>query len=285
MSRRPRLTRRARVALGAKRGPRIPRSASIPIGVREEHPQGMGRIAPRHPGASSAHLQGESQYRRAAGRHIRRRITKSVTVDVPAQEADRGTGQFRTRSRSSSSRAARHGFRVPRTRSSARGAEGIHPRSREGAGVRASVPACSQGYGRRSQADADRRPLPRRRIVRRSHSRSQCERRCASAAKRGAARSCSSRYEGRVVTPDGLHGLVLGDLNSRARQIQVTGHGGNAKRRQRDGAVNNMFGYVSHLRSHSQGRATSHAVENHYAEVPRAVAEESRRSSHDRAQR
>ena len=38
--------------------------------------------------------------------------------------------------------------------------------------------------------------------------------------------------------------------------------------------LSNMFGYVSNLRSMSQGRATFTMQFDHYAEVPRAVSEE-----------
>jgi elongation factor G len=77
-----------------------------------------------------------------------------------------------------------------------------------------------------------------------------------------------------VVTPEDYTGSVIGDLNSRRGQIQGQDMRGNANVVTAMVPLNNMFGYVSNLRSMSQGRATFTMQFDHYAEVPRAVAEE-----------
>jgi elongation factor G len=77
-----------------------------------------------------------------------------------------------------------------------------------------------------------------------------------------------------VVTPEDYTGSVIGDLNSRRWQIQGQDMRGNANVVTAMVPLNNMFGYVSNLRSMSQGRATFTMQFDHYAEVPRAVAEE-----------
>src|SRR6266568_4933426 len=77
-----------------------------------------------------------------------------------------------------------------------------------------------------------------------------------------------------VVTPEEYTGSVIGDLNSRRGQIQGQDMRGNANVVNAMVPLANMFGYVSNLRSMSQGRATFTMQFHHYAEVPRAVAEE-----------
>jgi elongation factor G len=77
-----------------------------------------------------------------------------------------------------------------------------------------------------------------------------------------------------VVTPEDYTGSVIGDLNSRRGQIQGQDMRGNANVVTAMIPLNNMFGYVSNLRSMSQGRATFTMQFDHYAEVPRVIAEE-----------
>jgi elongation factor G len=77
-----------------------------------------------------------------------------------------------------------------------------------------------------------------------------------------------------VVTPEDYTGSVIGDLNSRRGQIHGQDMRGNANVVSAMVPLANMFGYVSNLRSMSQGRATFTMQFDHYAEVPRAVSEE-----------
>jgi elongation factor G len=79
-----------------------------------------------------------------------------------------------------------------------------------------------------------------------------------------------------VVTPGDFVGNVIGDINSRRGQIRSQEMRGNATVIRAFVPLANMFGYVSQLRSMSQGRASYTMQFAHYAEVPRAVAEEVR---------
>ena len=77
-----------------------------------------------------------------------------------------------------------------------------------------------------------------------------------------------------AVTPGDFVGNVIGDINSRRGQIRSQEMRGNATVIRAYVPLANMFGYVSQLRSMSQGRASYTMQFAHYAEVPRAVAEE-----------
>ncbi len=77
-----------------------------------------------------------------------------------------------------------------------------------------------------------------------------------------------------VVTPEDYLGSVIGDINSRRGQIGGTDTRGNAQVVSAMVPLANMFGYVNQLRSMSQGRAQYTMQFDHYAQVPRAVAEE-----------
>jgi len=77
-----------------------------------------------------------------------------------------------------------------------------------------------------------------------------------------------------VVTPEDYTGSVIGDINSRRGQIQGQDMRGNANVINAMVPLANMFGYVSNLRSMSQGRATFTMQFDHYEQVPSAVAAE-----------
>ncbi|MBJ3774238.1 elongation factor G [Acuticoccus mangrovi] len=77
-----------------------------------------------------------------------------------------------------------------------------------------------------------------------------------------------------VVTPDEFAGTVMGDINSRRGQIQGTETRGIASVVNAFVPLANMFGYVSNLRSMTQGRAQYTMQFDHYEQVPQAVAEE-----------
>jgi elongation factor G len=77
-----------------------------------------------------------------------------------------------------------------------------------------------------------------------------------------------------VVTPEEYTGSVIGDFNSRRGQIQGQDMRGNANVIQAMVPLANMFSYVNNLRSMSQGRATFTMQFDHYAEVPKGVADE-----------
>ncbi len=77
-----------------------------------------------------------------------------------------------------------------------------------------------------------------------------------------------------VVTPGDFVGSVIGDINSRRGHIRSQEMRGNATVIRANVPLANMFGYVSQLRSMSQGRAMYTMQFAHYAEVPRNVADE-----------
>ncbi len=77
-----------------------------------------------------------------------------------------------------------------------------------------------------------------------------------------------------VTSPEDYVGNVIGDLNSRRGQIAGTDTRGNAQIVNAMVPLANMFGYVDNLRSMSQGRANYTMQFDHYAEVPRNVADE-----------
>jgi elongation factor G len=77
-----------------------------------------------------------------------------------------------------------------------------------------------------------------------------------------------------VVTPEDYTGSVIGDLNSRRGQIQGQDMRGNANVIKALVPLANMFGYVSTLRSMSQGRAQFTMQFASYQPVPNNVADE-----------
>ena len=77
-----------------------------------------------------------------------------------------------------------------------------------------------------------------------------------------------------VVSPQDFVGGVIGDINSRRGQIRDQQMRGNAAVIRAFVPLANMFGYVSQLRSFSQGRASYTMQFAHYSEVPRNVADE-----------
>ena len=77
-----------------------------------------------------------------------------------------------------------------------------------------------------------------------------------------------------VVTPEEYFGDVMGNLNSKRGQIKETGERGMAKFIKAEVPLANMFGYVTDLRSMTQGRASSTMEFGHYDKVPQNVADE-----------
>jgi elongation factor G len=77
-----------------------------------------------------------------------------------------------------------------------------------------------------------------------------------------------------VVTPNDYMGDVMGDLNSRRGKIGGMTQRGEAQVIGASAPLAEMFGYSTTLRSMSQGRAVYSMQFSHYAEVPKAKAEE-----------
>ena len=79
-----------------------------------------------------------------------------------------------------------------------------------------------------------------------------------------------------VVTPEEYMGDVIGDLRSRRGQVAGLDQRSNVRIVSGLVPLANMFGYVSTLRSMSQGRAQFTMHFDHYQRVPQAVADEVR---------
>ena len=77
-----------------------------------------------------------------------------------------------------------------------------------------------------------------------------------------------------VVTPEEYMGDIIGDLNSRRGQVSDMTQRGNARVVNAMVPLSEMFGYATELRSRSQGRANYNMEFDHYADVPRSIADE-----------
>jgi elongation factor G len=78
-----------------------------------------------------------------------------------------------------------------------------------------------------------------------------------------------------VVTPEHYMGDVIGDLNSKRGHIEsMEDLSGGIKEITAFVPLGEMFGYTTNLRSMTQGRASSSMELDHYADVPRNVAEQ-----------
>jgi len=77
-----------------------------------------------------------------------------------------------------------------------------------------------------------------------------------------------------VETPEDYMGDVIGDLNRRRGQINAMDDRSGNKIVNAFCPLSEMFGYSTDLRSQTQGRASYSMEFDHYAEVPRNVAEE-----------
>lgn len=77
-----------------------------------------------------------------------------------------------------------------------------------------------------------------------------------------------------VTVPEEFMGDVIGDLNSKRGRIEKMDDRGLAKVVDAMVPLSEMFGYTTSLRSMTQGRAASSMEFDHYAEVPRNVADE-----------
>jgi elongation factor G len=75
-----------------------------------------------------------------------------------------------------------------------------------------------------------------------------------------------------VTTPEDFLGDVIGDLSSKRAQIEGTESRGNVRVVKALVPLAEMFGYVTTLRSMSQGRASSNMEPSHYQETPANVA-------------
>ncbi len=77
-----------------------------------------------------------------------------------------------------------------------------------------------------------------------------------------------------VTMPEAFMGDVIGDLNSRRGHVEGMDNRGGIEVVRAFVPLAEMFGYVTDLRSMTQGRATSSMEFSHYAEVPSSIAQE-----------
>ena len=82
-----------------------------------------------------------------------------------------------------------------------------------------------------------------------------------------------------VTTPNDHVGDVVGDLNRRRGQIQAQETAGSTIMVRAQVPLKEMFGYISHLRSMTKGRASFTMQFHHYDPVPRNVADEIMKSA------
>src|SRR6266852_76878 len=77
-----------------------------------------------------------------------------------------------------------------------------------------------------------------------------------------------------VVVPEEYMGDIIGDLNSRRGRIEGMEHRAGSQVIKAIVPLAEMFGYATHMRSSTQGRAEYSMHFARYEEVPRSVAEE-----------
>ena len=204
----------------------------------------------------------------------REAITKKVACEYKYAKQSGGRGQYGHVRHGDRARRARRGLRLRQRHRRRRHPQGVHPGDREG----------------RPRGDGARRPrrLPARRHERaasttaattrstRARRRSRSRRRSASRTARSA-RACvllEPIMKIEVVVPEQYMGDVIGDLNSRRGRILGMSQRGNAQVIDAEVPLATMFGYVTDLRSMTQGRGTSSMHFSHYAPVPPAIQEE-----------
>ena len=94
------------------------------------------------------------------------------------------------------------------------------------------------------------------------------------AAKRAGLTLLEPIMKNEVVVPEEYMGPVIGDLNSRRGRILGMTQRGNAQVVDSEVPLASLFGYVTDLRSMTQGRATSSLHFSHYAPTPAFVQEQ-----------
>jgi len=77
-----------------------------------------------------------------------------------------------------------------------------------------------------------------------------------------------------IVTPEEFMGDVIGDISGRRGRVESMDQRGNDRIVKAQVPLSEMFGYVTDLRSRTQGRATASMQFKEYQEVPQSIAEE-----------
>ena len=94
------------------------------------------------------------------------------------------------------------------------------------------------------------------------------------AARRAGVKLLEPIMEVEVTTPEDYMGEVIGDLSSRRGKIEEMGHRGSSRVVRAFVPLAEMFGYVSDLRSKTQGRANYSMQFHSYQDVPDGIAQE-----------
>ncbi|MDQ3878971.1 MAG: elongation factor G [Actinomycetota bacterium] len=81
-------------------------------------------------------------------------------------------------------------------------------------------------------------------------------------------------FDVEVVTPEEYMGDVIGDISGRRGRVEAMDQRGSDRIVKAQVPLAEMFGYVTELRSRTQGRATSSMQFHSYQEVPKSIAEE-----------
>ncbi|QVJ95626.1 elongation factor G [Mycoplasma mycoides] len=77
-----------------------------------------------------------------------------------------------------------------------------------------------------------------------------------------------------VTVPDEYYGDVMGNISSKRGIIEGSEQRGNAQTIKSKVPLTEMFGYATELRSFTQGRGNYTMIFSHYAEAPKAIADE-----------
>ena len=198
-----------------------------------------------------------SERRRAAG-GLSRDFGARDRGRLHAQEADRRHGPVRAREAAAGAERARRGQRVRERDHRRRRAQGIHSGRREGRAERLGFRRADRLPDGRHEGDAVRRRLSTRwtrsaiafEIASRQAMREGCN--------KAGVKLLEPIMDVEVVTPGDFVGGVIGDINSRRGQIRSQEMRGNATVVRANVPLANMFGYVSQLRSMSQGARHVH---------------------------
>ena len=191
---------------------------------------------------------------------FREKITQKVEHDYTHKKQTGGSGQFAAIKIIAEPVRARHAVRVRERNHRRRGAEGVHPRRREGSGIGAWLRPARRLPGGRPQGDADRRQVSRRRLVGARVRNLRAPVPAGSPAK-GEAGPARADHEGRMRDAGGLHRLRHRRSQFAARANPGPGHARQRQRHQRDGAADEHVRLRQSAAVHVSGpRHVHHAI-------------------------